>query len=81
LRDSVSRSEQKLKKGENKSKGGDKFSVEINGPNGPVENLDYKDIGDGSYHVHYNLSEPGDYQIFVKMDGKDIKGSPWKQTI
>lgn len=71
----------KTKKGENKSKGGDKFSVEINGPNGPVENLDYKDIGDGSYHVHYNLSEPGDYQIFVKMDGKDIKGSPWKQTI
>jgi filamin len=69
----------KTKRGENKKEGGDKFEILIQGPSGPVENIDYRDLGDGTYHVTYSVPGPGEYEIHVKMDGHDIKGSPFKQ--
>jgi filamin len=67
----------KTKRGENKKEGGDKFEVVITGPKGPVENIDYRDLGDGTYHVVYSVPEPGEYEVHVKMDGHDIRGSPF----
>jgi filamin len=69
----------KNKRGGNMTKGGVKFDCKIEGP--AEVPLEYHDNGDGLYVVNYLISEPGDYQIFVKMDGRNIQGSPFTQTI
>jgi len=70
----------KTKRGENKKDGGDNFTVKINGPSGNVP-ANIKDIGDGTYLVSYKLEESGEHKIDVMVNGKHIKGSPWKQHI
>jgi len=71
----------KTKKGENRRDGGDNFTVDISGPNGAVPNVTVKDIGDGTYACNYKLPGAGAYTVNVKVNGKHIKGSPWKQNM
>jgi len=72
------------KRGENRKNGGDNVSVTIQDPHhNPLKNVDLKDLGDGTYLVSYSLPEdytPGEYIISTMIDGKNIKGSPWKQN-
>ena len=68
--------------GENKIEGGEDIKVQINGPNGPVDTVDLKDLGDGTYLVSYKLPHGDNQQEFnvsVTINGEHIKGSPWKQ--
>jgi len=71
------------KRGANRTTGGDNVTVTIADPHGHnLENVEKKDIGDGTYLVIYSLPEdyvPGEYTIHTQINGRDIKGSPWKQ--
>jgi len=69
----------KTKKGENRKDGGDDFKVDIQGSGGAVPNVSLKDVGDGTYFCSYKLPGPGAYTVNVTLNGKHIKGSPWKQ--
>jgi len=68
------------KHGKNKVYGGDTFEVLVKGSAGPVKNVKVDDLGDGTYRVTYRLPGPGEYTITVKINGDNIRGSPWKQT-
>jgi len=76
----------KRKDGVPKPKGGDKFEVKIY-PEGDtnegkeVEDVKFRDCGDGRYKVVYNLPGAGDYKVHITLNGKHITGSPWKQSI
>jgi len=73
------------REGKNRNNGGDAVTVTIHDPNHQeIKGVECRDIGDGTYLVVYSLPEdarPGDYVISCKIDGHDIKGSPWKQVI
>ena len=62
-----------------KGKGGesDNFSIEVAGPGEPEASLE--DVGDGDYRVTYSLPERGTYKVAVKINGRNIKGSPFTQ--
>jgi filamin len=67
-----------------RNRGGDKFAVTINGPEGPVEDVRVDDLSEthpGKYRVFYTLPGKGKYTIKATLNGKDIKGSPWKQKL
>lgn len=63
--------------GNPRTDGGDKFDVQIQGPQGPVH-PEVKDNNDGTYDVTFDPAEPGPYNIAVNLEGKPIKDSPWK---
>jgi len=69
----------RTKAGKDKPIGGEIFSVDISGPTA-VEDVVVKDLSDGRYLCDYSLPEPGAYQIHVKINNHDIKGSPFSQT-
>eukprot|EP01097_Dermamoeba_algensis_P011897 TRINITY_DN938_c0_g1_i1.p1 TRINITY_DN938_c0_g1~~TRINITY_DN938_c0_g1_i1.p1 ORF type:complete len:1157 (+),score=374.89 TRINITY_DN938_c0_g1_i1:50-3472(+) len=72
----------KTKSGDNKPVGGDNFTCTLTGPSGEdIPIIELKDIGDGTYLVRYTVAEhfSGELTISVKVNGKDIRGSPWKQ--
>jgi filamin len=69
----------KTKTGEPKTTGGEKFEVAISGPDGPVEDVQVRDLLDGTYLVSYKISSPGEFTISVKINNLEIKGSPWTQ--
>jgi len=71
----------RTKKAENRKDGGDDFKVDIQGPSGPVPNVSLKDVGDGTYFCSYKLPGSGSYTVNVTLNGKHIKGSPWKQNM
>jgi len=74
----------KDKRGENMSEGKQNVTVAIKDPNGENVQNELRDIGDGTYLVIYSMPEdysPGEYLISCKIDGKEIKGSPWKQVL
>jgi len=85
LKDLPSSLELEIEKEKNRVNGGDKVTVEIYDPKGgDLKNVECRDIGDGTYLVVYSVPEdyhPGEYVIHVKIDGKDIKGSPWKKIL
>eukprot|EP01121_Diplochlamys_sp_Union-15-3_P001758 TRINITY_DN1152_c0_g2_i1.p1 TRINITY_DN1152_c0_g2~~TRINITY_DN1152_c0_g2_i1.p1 ORF type:complete len:767 (+),score=229.10 TRINITY_DN1152_c0_g2_i1:31-2301(+) len=64
-----------------KTYGGDKFDVKIEGPSGAVKDIKVDDLNDGTYRVTYKLPGSGDYTVEIKINGKNIRGSPWKQHI
>eukprot|EP01113_Clastostelium_recurvatum_P018917 TRINITY_DN222_c0_g1_i3.p1 TRINITY_DN222_c0_g1~~TRINITY_DN222_c0_g1_i3.p1 ORF type:complete len:958 (+),score=357.35 TRINITY_DN222_c0_g1_i3:135-3008(+) len=68
------------KKGANKTFGGDKFEVAIAGP---AENIQVqaRDNQDGSYTGAYSLLGSGRFVIDVKLNGKNVEGSPFKQNV
>ena len=71
------------KRGEHRTDGGDEVGVTITGPEGEVEEIEIRDIGDGTYIVIYSIPHevPGQYTISCTIGGKDIAGSPWKQHL
>lgn len=72
------------RKGVNRTSGGDSVTCIITDPNHkPLEDVELKDVGDGTYLVIYSLPDdytPGEYIISSQIDGHDIRGSPWKQV-
>lgn len=70
----------KDKKGNPKTFGGDAFEVTITGP---AEHLDVKayDNDDGTYTAAYTLVGTGHYSVEVKLNHKNIEGSPFKQNV
>jgi len=71
----------KTKNATDKKDGGDDFKVTISGPEGEVKNVNVKDIGDGTYLCSYKLGSGGEYNINVLLNGKHVKGSPFKQIV
>jgi len=74
----------KDKRGENMTEGRQNLTVTIKAPNGEIIENELKDLGDGTYLVIYSMPEdyiPGEYLISCKIDGNEIKGSPWKQVL
>jgi len=72
----------RTKRNQNMTRGGEKFTATVSGPQGPVETK-LSDNQNGSYTVNYSLGEAtkGTYNFSVKVNSKDIQGSPWTQTI
>jgi hypothetical protein len=68
------------KRGDNKTFGGEKIEVQVNGPSGQAQ-AEVQDKGDGTYHVTYKAIDSGDYKISVLLNGHNIKGSPFTQKI
>jgi filamin len=68
------------KNGNRRKEGGDKFDVDIQGPNGPVK-ADVVDNGDGTYNVTYQPDDAGIHDIAVTLDGTPIKGSTFHVDI
>jgi len=66
------------KRNKAKKEGGEKMAVSINRGAIPT---DLKDNHDGTYTANYKLPGTGQYQIQVTLNGKDIKGSPFIQTV
>jgi len=67
-----------------RNRGGEKFAVTITGPEGPVEDVVVEDLREthpGKYKVFYTLPGRGKYIIKATLNGKDIKGSPWRQKL
>jgi len=72
----------KRKDGVPKPKGGDKFDVKINTADGQqVEDVKFRDCGDGRYKVVYNLPGSGEYLVNITLNGRHITGSPWRQHV
>jgi len=67
------------KSGRARNAGGDVFTGEVKGPKGfvPAEVLDHQN---GTYSISYKLPEPGTYTVSVKLQNREIKGSPFTQT-
>jgi len=63
--------------GNPRTEGGDPFAVKIRGPDGEISPK-VVDNGDGTYSVSYAPDTPGDYNIDVELEGKPIKGAPFK---
>ncbi|GAM19523.1 hypothetical protein SAMD00019534_026980 [Acytostelium subglobosum LB1] len=70
----------KNKKGEAKTYGGDKFEVSITGPAEYIT-LDAIDNTNGTYTAAYSLQGNGRFSTAVKLNGKHIEGSPFKQVL
>eukprot|EP01119_Soliformovum_irregulare_P015542 TRINITY_DN437_c0_g1_i1.p1 TRINITY_DN437_c0_g1~~TRINITY_DN437_c0_g1_i1.p1 ORF type:complete len:1056 (-),score=389.88 TRINITY_DN437_c0_g1_i1:223-3369(-) len=71
------------KNGEQKPRGGDQFAVKIQRkePAEDVEGIQIKDRGDGRYRVTYSLPGEGEYLVNITLNGRHIKGSPWRQNL
>jgi hypothetical protein len=69
----------KTKAGQNKLVGGEEFGIAIEDSNSaPVNDLSVTDVGDGSYLCDFSLPAPGEYNLSVRLNGHDIRGSPFK---
>jgi len=68
----------RTKKNQNMTRGGENFSVAIEGPAGPVKNV-LKDNQDGTYTDTYSLSPEarGAYNFHLQVNKKEIQGSPF----
>jgi len=68
------------KSGERKDEGGDNFAAKVEG-NGQIIPTQIVDNGNGTYAVSYSLPGPGNYSVGVSLLNRNIKGSPFTQTI
>jgi len=59
--------------------GGDPFQGTVSGPGGVVA-CQVVDNHNGTYAVSYALPGPGTYTVSVKLQNREIKGSPYTQT-
>jgi len=67
----------RTKTGKDMSRGGEKFEVEANGPQGKVQTR-LQDQGNGTYVVSYSIPPvKGTFSFEVKVNGNNIKGSPF----
>eukprot|EP00008_Paramoeba_atlantica_P008551 CAMPEP_0201487772 /NCGR_PEP_ID=MMETSP0151_2-20130828/15217_1 /ASSEMBLY_ACC=CAM_ASM_000257 /TAXON_ID=200890 /ORGANISM="Paramoeba atlantica, Strain 621/1 / CCAP 1560/9" /LENGTH=932 /DNA_ID=CAMNT_0047872917 /DNA_START=14 /DNA_END=2812 /DNA_ORIENTATION=+ len=71
------------RKGQPKTYGGDRFEVNIKGPEDCDVDSDAVDNGDGSYSAKYSLEgEPGSkFRVYIKLNDKNIKGSPFNHKL
>jgi len=70
----------KTKEGTFKTVGGDKFDVNVIDPNGlSIDGLKIEDRNDVTYLVSYDVDTSGEYLIRVRINGRNISGSPWRQ--
>jgi filamin len=70
----------RTKDGELKNVGGDKFEVLVTAPGGaPAPGVEVQDLQNGSHLVSYSVATEGEYKVAIKINGRHIKGSPWKQ--
>eukprot|EP00456_Euglypha_rotunda_P030195 TRINITY_DN2357_c0_g1_i10.p1 TRINITY_DN2357_c0_g1~~TRINITY_DN2357_c0_g1_i10.p1 ORF type:complete len:123 (-),score=25.56 TRINITY_DN2357_c0_g1_i10:48-395(-) len=72
-----------LSSGEAKKEGGDRFECTLRrGNDGEFAHLDTKDNGDGTYSVHFNLPNEGQYTkattwtLTLSLNGHALPGSP-----
>jgi len=63
------------KEGNNRTSGGDVFSVELSGTASPVATV--RDMQNGVYLVTYTPPVGGDYYISVKHNGMDLPSTPF----
>lgn len=68
------------KRGNPKTFGGDPFEVTIKGPAEKVD-VNAIDNGDGSYTAAYTIIGTGRYSVGVKLNGKEVSGSPFVQNV
>lgn len=73
----------KNKKGENKTYGGDRFEVRVTGDGDSEVQSEAADHGDGTYSAKYALEGDAgsNFNVFIKLNGRDIAGSPFKHTL
>jgi hypothetical protein len=69
----------KTKDNELKNVGGDKFDVTVVSPKGQPTQVEVQDLQNGLHVVSYSVPSDGEYTINVKINGRHIKGSPWRQ--
>jgi uncharacterized protein YkwD len=55
--------------------GGDNITVPISGRSGRLL-ADVTDNGDGTYQVSYQPTQTGEHQVAVKLEGKNLRGTP-----
>ena len=70
--------------GEPMTTGGARVDVEIrlDAPDAqPIEGITVTDNGDGTYTSEYDIEEPGEYIISIKINGRRLKGTPFKQIL
>jgi len=70
------------RKGEPMTTGGAKFEVTVKLDelgSEPIDCVEVTDNGDGTYTAKYHIDEPGTYKIYVKLNGRTVKGTPFKQ--
>jgi hypothetical protein len=73
------------KRGNQKTFGGDKFTVAlVNGAKGADNRvkaeIETVDNGDGSYTANYTIEGEGTFKLAVKINGKHVDGSPFNQN-
>jgi len=70
------------KRGTNMREGGENVAVKITGPGGASVPVTIHDHKNGTYLVSYLLGpKSGEYSISVTINGEDIVGSPFIQTV
>jgi len=70
----------RTKDGQLKKVGGDRFIATVLSPEGTqVEGVQVADLNDGRHEVSYTVTTEGEYRVYAKINGRNIKGSPWKQ--
>jgi filamin len=70
----------RTKDGELKNVGGDVFEVSVISPSGsPAPGVEIQDLKNGLHLVSYSVATEGEYTVHVKINGRHIKGSPWRQ--
>ena len=70
------------RKGEPLTHGGARFEVVVKldeHGSKPLEDVTCTDNGDGTYSAEYRINEPGVYKVKVKLNGRRVKGTPFKQ--
>lgn len=70
--------------GEPMTTGGARVEVEIklDAPEAePIEGITVSDNGDGTYTSEYDIEEPGEYIVSIKINGRRLKGTPFRQIL
>jgi len=68
------------KNGDKKDDGGDNFQAKVEG-GGHSISTHVVDNHNGTYAISYSLPGPGNYSVSVSLQNRNIKGSPYTQTI
>jgi len=71
------------RRGNPKTYGGDRFTVQIKGPADSDVDSEAIDNGDGTYSAKYKLEgEPGSaFAVHIKLNDRSIKGSPFHHKL
>ncbi|ELP89877.1 actin binding protein, putative [Entamoeba invadens IP1] len=76
--------EAKNRRGQIQKDGKAKFTVDLDGPEGKLEEqkIKIKHLGEGKYFISYTLpAVKGDYNVNCKLNRRHIANSPFKQSV